>query len=338
MTDLTGQELEDFGQEVFTRMGLTCIHALNQARLRDLDPPGPYSADDHLEFDYLIPCGEICLIGEITGRSSPNSVRTKYSRFRRHYGVVRNLQLTGQVWQLLGVPSEHLRDFRGVTELKCFFVTTRLERFDVNLPEVDNMARFYKPDWDLLVEYSHSIGIYAKHHFLYHFDVAEGRSHRPLMLCRSPHGLMRTTDRKIASGNVGLADVYTFEVSPYDLLPIARVFRRDELPNLAPAPEPEYQRPLMPDKLDSIRGNLLDSPDFMFPNSILVVLSSDCRYLEEEEALMIPDNYGAVSVIDGQHRLFSYADEGVRARIDDGSRIVVTAVFDKLKSTHLAEL
>lgn len=153
MTDLIGRELEIFGRDVFARMGLLCVGQLNQACLRDIDPSGPYSNRDNLEIDYLIPCGEICLIGEITGRGNPGEVRSKYSRFRRHYNVIRGRQPDDQLWRLLGVPDQYLRDFRRITRSKCFFITTRLERFDVDLEQVENVARFYKPDWDLLEEY-----------------------------------------------------------------------------------------------------------------------------------------------------------------------------------------
>jgi hypothetical protein len=42
--------------------------------------------------------------------------------------------------------------------------------------------------------------------------------------------------------------------------------------------------------------------------------------------LTIPDQYGTLSVIDGQHRLFSYADDTVRERVGDNARIMVTAI------------
>jgi len=326
MTNLQGHELEIHGRDALARMGMVCVYPLNQVPLLHLDPSGPYSHDDHLEFDYLIPCGDICLIGEITGRDSPGDVRSKYSRFRRQYNAVRGLQLGEQVWRLTGVPDEHLRDFREVREVRGFFVTTRLQKFDVNLSEVANIARLYKSDWNLLVEYSQSIGTYAKYHFLHRFNVAETASRHSLTLSKDLHSLMRTSSKKIASGDVGLADVYTFEVSPYELLSIARVYRRDELPSLSSMPESEYQRPLIPEKLVSIREKLLKSKDFMFPSSILVVLSDDCRYLDDHRTLIIPERYGAISVIDGQHRLFSYADEEVKRWVDNSGRIMVTAI------------
>lgn len=239
--------------------------------------------------------------------------------------MIRNLQPNEQVWRQLGVSDEHLRSFREIDEFRGFFITTHLQRFDVDLQEAPGIARFYEVDWRLLSEYSQTIGVFAKPHFLHLFDIMEtGR--RGLTLSGEGHNLMRTSNRQVASGDIDLADMYTFEVSPYELFSMAHVYRRDELPSLSPASGSEYQRPLIPTKLESIREKLLESPDFMFPNSILVVLSSDCRYLEEDELLVIPENYGAISVIDGQHRLFSYADPTVQERIGENSRIMVTAI------------
>ena len=328
MTDLTGYPLQDFGQQVFTTMGLDSIGSLNQVRLVGIAPSGPYTRDEHIEFDYLIPYENICLVGEITARQNPDSVRNKYRRFRQHYDILR--QLAGRdegFWRKLGVPTENLSGFRQINDFRGFFITTRLQRFDVELSPAPAIVRFYATDWHLLVAYSDSIGAYAADHFLHLFDIPVVEPNAALIVRKDPHGLLRIPDRKVASGNVGLADVYTFEVSPYDLFPMAKVYRRDELARVSLASQDDYQRPLLPDKLDSIRAKLLANQDFMFPSSILAVLSSDCRYNCSEATLMIPKKHGALSIIDGQHRLFSYAQDCVRQRVGDHSRIMVTAIL-----------
>lgn len=121
MVDLHGRELEDYGQEVFTRMGLICAHRLNQVRLQDLDPAGSYSADEHLEFDYLIPYEKICIIGEITGRKNVSSIESKYRQFRKHYNLLNRLNFDERVWRLLGVTEEHIHSFLEIEGIKgCF--------------------------------------------------------------------------------------------------------------------------------------------------------------------------------------------------------------------------
>jgi hypothetical protein len=274
MPELVGSELEDFGQEVFTRMGLECTHRLNQVQLRNIRPSGPYSDEEHLEFDYLIPYGNTCLIGEITGRQTPRDVERKFSRFRRHYDIVTRSNLDEHGWQLVGVPEDRSYIFSEITEFKGFFITTRLQKFDVDLPQVPNMACFYKLDWDLLEEYSRCIGQYAQYPFLRLFDIARGAGRRELVLRGDSHALIRTPNRKIASGDIGLADLYTFEALPYELLPLAHVYRRDMLPDLSSTSGAKYQRPLIQGKLEDIRENLLVSRNFVFPNDCKIMVTA----------------------------------------------------------------
>lgn len=324
-SNLTGHDLEVCGKAVFEQMGLVCINPLNQVLLREVDPSGPYS-DDHLEFDYLVPYGKACLVGEIKGGINIGDIRRAYTRFKRHFDLVRQWNLDERILKLLGVPEDHLRDFRQVRELKGFFITSRLEKFDIDILSVANIVCFFRSEWRLLVEYSQTIGPYAKDHFTHRFDIRTVPYSKELVLQPESNGLTRISDKKIASGDVGLADLYTFEASPYDLLPMARVYRRDELPSLSSTPEKDYQRPLIRKKLDEIRTGILDSQDSMFPNSILVVLSNECEYSDTKQKLTIPQKYGAISVIDGQHRLFSYADKNVQNRLGENAKILITAI------------
>jgi DGQHR domain-containing protein len=326
MADPTGDELQEQGADTFTKMGLTCIQPLTQVSLRDLSPSGSFSAGEHLEIDYLMPSGRTCLVGEITGRSDVSNVKDKYTTFRRNFELLKGLPCNKDMWLALGVPSRNLRDFRDVRDLKGIFIAAALQSFDVDLPSVPSIACFYKSDWSLLTDYVRSIGEFAQYSFLQAFDLDHGLGRHPLQLSSSAHALMRSCDKRIAGGNVGLADVYTFEASPYELLPCAQVYRRDMLPDLTSSPIHKYQRALIPEKLAAIRRELLRDPDFMFPNSILVVLSAHCVFSEQDSSLLIPETYGAISVIDGQHRLFSYADTTLRAQIEQSAKIMVTAV------------
>jgi len=326
MVTLEGAELEEYGKEVFERMQLTCVYPLSNVRLMDLDPSGPYTPGEHLELDYLIPVGESCLMGEITSRTPSRNLERKYQKFRRVFDLLSRLQITEGLWKLLGVsdPSQQ-REFRQVRSIRGFFIVTDLTRFDLNLDRVHNIACFYSSDWELLDQYSQSIHQYARYPFLELFDLTHAQVRQDLVLKQDSHSLIRTPDKKI-SGSVELANIYTFEASPYELLPMAKVYRRDMLPDLASGHDKKYQRPLLTNKLLAIREQLLVHPDFMFPNSILVVLDSDSRYSMDEKALRIPQRYGAISVIDGQHRLFSYASQDVEIQYGQDAKIMVTAI------------
>lgn len=330
--DLRDKDLEDFGRGIFERLGLQCFHRLNNVLVPEIDKEGSYSSGEHLELDYLIPYDSYCLVGEITGRSDESDLRKKYKRFRSHYNVVSKLELNEDLWRLLGISNDDLRHFRYINKLRGFFITTQLERFDVELSDVEKIVRFYRKDWRLLVDYAEGIGRYAGSHLLERFDIAETEPYEAFTLRREAHNLMYMPHRRIASG-VDLASLYTFEVSPYDILSLSLVYRRDLLPSLSP--ELKYQRALNQDKLDEIRKSLLHDPDFVFPSSILVVLSEDCEYDEVEEELRIPKRYGAFSVIDGQHRLFSYADEEIKEQVGNESKIMVTAIQFETKDPEV---
>jgi hypothetical protein len=130
---LTGRALEDFGNQVFGRMGLNCIYHLNNFGLLEMDPTGPYRPNEHAEFDYLILYENICLVGEITSRGGPNNTERKYQRFRHHFDLLRGQPLNDAFWTLLGVPDDKLAEFREVEELKAFFIATDLQEFDVSI-------------------------------------------------------------------------------------------------------------------------------------------------------------------------------------------------------------
>lgn len=321
------RELESIGLDVLLKLGMPAIGNLENVLLRDLDPDGDHSRDDHFEFDFLIPRREVCLVGEITSRG-PASVPAKFTKFRRHLKTLANMELDGRKWRMLGVPPRRVRDFDQVRDFVGFFIATAHEEFDERLGgrPLQRIAVFYRPDWKLLKLYSDSIGSFGQAYLESKLGLLQATGRGALRLTRADHSLIVAQNKQIATGGVGFADVYTFELSPYELLPVAEVFRRDLLPDLSPRRDGHYQRPLDSKKLRQIRQKLKVTRDFVFPSNILVTLSSDCRYEVRTKTLIIPSRYGAVQVIDGQHRLFSYADEAVKARRSGDASIMVTAI------------
>jgi DGQHR domain-containing protein len=326
--ELSGSDLEEHGLRVFRKMGLNCYGNLNHVQLRDIDPSEDYSPNRHLEVDYLIPEGETCIIGEITSRSNPRSVRSKHRTFRDHINILKGIDKDASTWKELGVPEDKISKFVGISELKGIFLTTQLERYDVDLTEVEHVAICFGVDCDLIEGYADTIGEYSKNHFLERVGVESTPSMEALTLREDDHNLSRLRHKKVASGDVPLADVYTFEANPYLLLPIAQVYRRDDFPGVPGSGSGsqgsgDYQRPLDESKIQSMRRILGANLDFMYPNNILCVLSDSCSYQNEE--LKIPKEYGSISVIDGQHRLFSFADPEIEDHLED-PQIMITAI------------
>jgi hypothetical protein len=232
---LQGRELEDFGNQLFSEMGLKCVgHLSDNVRLRDINPRGAYSPNTNTELDYLVAHRvssqrSLCLVGEITGRSDSRDVERKFERFRRAFDAVREAGISPPLLRTLGVPTEETRYFRNVADIYGFFVARGLERFDTNLSPPEKIAVFYKADWERLQDYRQCITTHALTPFLDAFGF-------PFRLHAHPYQFEASeiTNRKIVSHVDHDATVYSFHASPYDLLNLCRIFRRDSLPDLSP--------------------------------------------------------------------------------------------------------
>ena len=189
-----------------------------------------------------------------------------------------------------------------------------------------------------LKEYSDNIGEYTRNYFLNLFKIDDKIDEVSISIDKKYHQLIRSTNKQISKkdNDAPLSDLYTFTISPYEILNIVHVYRQDELPSLQDSSTYNYQRPFKPDKLKEIREKLLTNPDFIFPSNILVILSKECTYDERNDGcLHIPGKYGSISVIDGQHRLFSYADQKVKSIMQNDCKIMVTAVDFKTENQEI---
>lgn len=317
---LSDDALEDRAEEVFQRLDLHCEANLNDVQLSDLNPEGSHSSDDHFEFDFLIPKGEFCLVVEITSRGQ---LSRKHKRFRKHLDIFRNCTFDDPTWSKLGVSKSDLSRYGDVKTLIGVFITNRFESRDVDLSDVTGVVNIYKSGWKLIETYAESIGKYGRYHFLSRLGVPLKAHKGSVDIFEDEHTLHRESHAKVASGEVPTASLFSFTVSPYEILPFAKVYRRDDFPGAESGDYKDYQRPLYTDKLSSMRKILRSHPDFMFPNNILCVLSDSTNY--SDGTLSIPKKYGSISIIDGQHRLFSYASEKVESNVED-PRIMVTAI------------
>lgn len=319
-----GPDLEVDAAKLFETIGLKFFRNLGQVNLNKIT--SGYSKNEHIELDYIIPEKKICLIGEITGRGNNSDIKNKYQKFRETIKLLKNLKLTRELWIKLGIEEKDLIDFTEIELIKGFFITTK-EKYDINLSEIEDIAVFYESDYLKLYEYSQTIGKWTKHYFLHNFGI-ESSTDEAIIIYQKYHLLIKSQNKKISNGDIPLADLYTFMISPYKLLDIAHVHRRDELTSLQDKVY-NYQIALNSDKLKDIRKNLLINPDFIFPSNILVILSKECKYTKDgsnNDYLCIPKKYGSIAVIDGQHRLFSYADETIKAIMQEDCKIMVTAI------------
>ncbi len=335
-----GQELETIGSDIFKKIGLKCITIIDkhkrQIPIKQIKPDYTGTSDDNIEIDYFIPEGKVCLIGEITGRNDESNIRKKYQKFLNAINIIKSIKWSDELCKQIGITQADARNFRDIETMKGFFITTTKEKSNINLSIVDDIAIFYQSDFVRLHEYAESIGEWTKNYFLNSFGIDHNRNNA-LTIYEKNNSLIRSTDRKISKKDIPLANLYTFSVFPYELLDIAHVYRRDELPLLQNSTY-NYQRPLDHKKIEEIRNNLLTDQDFMFPSNILVILSKECKYTKDgtnNSYLYIPRQYGSISIIDGQHRLFSYANGKVKKTMTSDCKIMVTAVEFKTEAQSL---
>jgi DNA sulfur modification protein DndB len=116
-------------------------------------------------------------------------------------------------------------------------------------------------------------------------------------------------------GNMGGLTYYSFSIEPMKLLKLSYVLHRSKSIKLLPS----YQRLIKKPRLNAIR-RFVDGGNF-FPNSIVVNIDTNGKKLDFSAApekingtktklgvLHLPAKYRSVYVIDGQHRLYGYAE------------------------------
>lgn len=122
-------------------------------------------------------------------------------------------------------------------------------------------------------------------------------------------------------GSMGNKDYYLFSIEPSTLLKIGFVLHRTRVND---SMAPTYQRLLIPKRLKGIT-KFIDEGGY-FPNSIILNFaepSNDLRITfneihKEEDSdsvfglLNIPNAYGIAYIIDGQHRVYGYANSSMK--------------------------
>ena len=316
-------ELEKSGLDILKRIGVRCFGDLGNVQIAEAVPGSSASPGESFEFDYFVLYEDKCLVGEMSGYVETSDLRKKYKRFRNHFDLLQ-LAATPSVFDHFSISPEDRHLFNEVRDFRAFFIAHEHEKFDIELTKTDNVAVIYRGDWDILRSYTEAIGEHALHPFLKLVGVTGSRDvGKDLRFEAANHSLMRMPSRVIAKGIDVRADVFTFVASPADLLDIAEVFRRELIPVVAAMQNDRYQRPLDFKKLSDMQ-QLVSDPNFMFPNSILIALDENCSYVQDR--LTIPMVYGSLSVIDGQHRLFSYASPNLPDEARKHAQIFVTAL------------
>jgi hypothetical protein len=134
-------------------------------------------------------------------------------------------------------------------------------------------------------------------------------------------------ERRRVAKAVPKADLFVAAFSPRELLTMCRVFRYRGCP-LA----------LNPKKLASIGEFVDNNPNTAFPSAITLICP-DCEVAETTNGprLRIPYRYASLNLIDGQHRLFAYAQTGVKDAVRECARLLAVLIkFDETNPTKVS--
>ena len=228
-----GKQLEKSVAEIFEKIGLKCFNYVGQVQLNRLTTG--YKDCEHIEIDYFIPTDKTCLVGEITSRNkkedTAKNIKTKYKKFITALNILKSQSYSDDFWKQLGIKKEDLRYFRKVDSIKGFLITTTKEKYELNLEQVEEIAVFYRSDIKKLYEYSNNIGKWTKNYFLNNFGI-EYSQNNSITIYENTNNLIKNSHKKISEKVQALSHLYTFAISPYQLLDIAHVYRTDELPSL----------------------------------------------------------------------------------------------------------
>lgn len=130
---------------------------------------------------------------------------------------------------------------------------------------------------------------------------------------------------------------YFFSASPNDILPISFVSHRDLKD---PATAPSYQRLIKRDRLKAVARYI--SQGGFFPNALLanfkveVVFESLAPKNQNSASpgfLILPSGYKSMWIIDGQHRLYGYAENG-----EGDDHLLPIVAFEQLSAKMETEL
>ena len=311
--------------DMFLDMDLKAYGNLGHIQILKVFPNLSYPPGLHFEFDFFILFGETCFVGELSGLSGKRDIERRYQTFCKNFSILKSTDNTSNIFKHFNIPEEDRYLFAEVQNFKAFFIAEKHEYFDVKLDSVQDVSIIYKNEWSTLESYVKAIGHYARFPFLKILGITKLEDQgKDLRLEEKKNNLMRLPGKHIVKDSIRV-DIFTFVASPVDLLSISEVFRRELMPVITSSIDGNYQRPLVFKKLNDMR-DLVSNSDFVFPNSILVALNENCEYDSSQKILSIPMEYGSISVIDGQHRLFSYASTELTDKQREDAKILVTAL------------
>ena len=331
--DAAGKRFEKQVLKTLKGMGIKCYGEHDQISLQALHPGSQLG--DHLEIDIVCLVENVCILVETTIQKSNNN--SKIKKFIRHCELVANSSLDRRkLFSLFSkIPRGELIDFTGISDWRYLYIGTSPELITQNIsaeryPETNCLHIFNQENWEYFKELERAIAGAARYEFLASVNINPNdigdASLGGSILTKS---CLELSNKTLFSGQSHVsADLFVVTFTPNELLRIARVLRYQGQPmaiSSGTSPNQQssgYQRILIPDKLRKIREFVKDDSKVAFPTNLTLVLSNECQ--KQGSKLHIPSKYASIDVIDGQHRLFSYALSSEQVR--EEALLIATAI------------
>ena len=141
-------------------------------------------------------------------------------------------------------------------------------------------------------------------------------------LVQSKNGKTFIKVPSLVSSSVRFGTSYTFNIHPGEILMMSNVPHRKPSIKDNSSANLSFQRMIDNSKIKKIRDYI--SKGGSFPTNIIVNLENITPSSFENNKLKIPLRFSTFTIIDGQHRLFSYLDDESEVSISNQARITVT--------------
>jgi DGQHR domain-containing protein len=299
-------------------------------------PPG-----DAFEFDGFILHGRTCIVVEVTEQVSKQT--EKIRRFAQHAAWLKDtkLDMRTRFAKFHAIPRNRLRQFEDVAEWRYLYISTSTEIREkkivpASFPETKGkLSILGDEDWAYLRLLAKSVGSWAASELFASLNLHPGGAESSL------ERKFISLKRKILIPRLPKADIYVTYFTVEELLTMSRVLRYQRLPMGVESDlesNAGYQRLLSETKLKSIRELIRQEPQISFPNALTLV-SEDCEEIGDTDKLRVPYRYASLDIIDGQHRLFAYADDAIRKSIRTSTDLMATIIrFQKDSKRSAAQL
>lgn len=306
-----------FEDEVWTMFAHMGFKYLNKDRFLKL----PYSDNSDLtqQIDVFVADDETILIIECKSTSGD----PKQSNFKETIEAIGGKK-EGLLLTLKQLFPDTKHKVKFIFATKNYFLSEqdskRLENYDI-IHFDEEVIRYYQ-------DLTKHLGISAKYQLL--GSLFDGQTIPEL-------------DNKIPAirGKMGGHTYYSFSIEPEKLLKIGYVLHRNKANKKL---MPTYQRLIKKSRLKSIQS-FVDEGGF-FPNSIIININTDGKSLRFEQAgnqledsisrigiLHLPKKYRSAYIIDGQHRLYGYADSEYKSK-----NCIPVVAFVNLERTDQVQL